>query len=106
MIITSKEPAFRFEDLARAAFNNCKKQEDPFGIAAQEVYNSLAPKPTLRGKRALSKVLIKKIIDYPVNEQLDDLISLENDIWNIKNQNDVNKIIEDTIQIFQHLKSQ
>jgi hypothetical protein len=63
-------PAMRFEGLARAAFNNCMKFGDPFNYAAQEEFSNFIPAPNLKGKRILSTIFIKLIIDFPESEML------------------------------------
>ncbi|MGS2741055.1 hypothetical protein [Sinomicrobium sp. M5D2P17] len=93
------DPGFRYEGLARAAFNNCKKYNDPFKIAAQEIYGDFVPVPNLDGKKALSKVLVKIIIDYPETKYQDDLLQLEENIWVSKTQDDIIAIIDSTIDI-------
>ncbi len=59
--------SFRYEGLARAAFNNCDKYGDPWGYTAQDFYSNFVPKPNLKGKRALSVILCKLIIDKSIN---------------------------------------
>ncbi|WCC43997.1 hypothetical protein PJW08_09280 [Tenacibaculum finnmarkense] len=61
----SHDPAFRYEGLARAAFDNCGKYGDPFKIAAQDVYNSFVPKPTLTRKKSTIKSNFKNNYGQP-----------------------------------------
>lgn len=99
----NSDPAMRYEGLARAAFNNCDKYGDPFGITAQDVYSSFVPKPKLRGKIALSKVLSKIIIDNSNSDFKVDLIEIEKRIWNSKSQKEIREIIDESIEILKKL---
>jgi len=97
------DPAFRFEGLARAAFNNCEKYGDPFNIAAQDIYSSFVPEPTLEGKKALSKILSKLIVDYSESQHKDPLLQLEEKIWIAKSQEQIIAIIDASIYILKHV---
>ncbi|CAL2093253.1 conserved hypothetical protein [Tenacibaculum sp. 190524A05c] len=97
------DPAFRYEGLARVAFDNCEKYGDPFGIAAQDVYNNFVPEPTLNGKKALSKVLSKIIIDNTESEHNDALIQLEESIWSSETQQQIITIIDTSIDILNQI---
>lgn len=98
-ITSNADPAFRFEDLARYAFDNCPKYGDPWGYAAQEVYNNFIPTIELKGKRILSTVLNKLIFDNRNNKICDDLKNVENSIWSANSQSDAINIIDKTIEL-------
>ncbi|MEQ8684228.1 MAG: hypothetical protein RIF36_00415 [Imperialibacter sp.] len=104
IFIDDDDPAFRYEGLVRAAFDNCGKYGDPFKYAAQEVYDNFVGEITLRGRRALSTALIKLIVDNPENKAIDGLKSLENDVWEAKEQQDIIKIIDEAIEILKRLE--
>lgn len=93
----SQDPGFRFESLLRAIFDDCNKYGDPWEYAAQDVYNSFVPEPTLKGRRALSTGLTKLIYDYRDNENIQAIIDLEEQIWPSTTQNEIVKIIDDSI---------
>jgi len=98
------DPAMRYEGLARAAFDDCEKFGDPFGIAAQEVYNDFVPHPTLEGKKALSKVISKIIIDHPESQHKDTLIELEEAVWRAGTQEEIIRIIDEAISILKDIR--
>lgn len=102
----SKDPAFRYEGLARAAFNDCHKFGDPFGIAAQDIYNRFVPNPTIEGKRALSIVLVKMIIDNSETAYKETLKKLEKSIWNSETQKEIINIIDEAIEVLNRIKNQ
>jgi len=100
------DPSVLYEDLARAAFNNCKKWGDPWKYAAQEVYTRFVPEPDLRGKRALSTILIKLIIDNSESNHVKQLQSLEDQVWEASSQEQIIKIIKKAIDLYNQLKNQ
>lgn len=65
---------FRYEGLARFAFN-CKKYEGPNNIAAQEAFDTLfIPEVTLDGFKAINNILdaiIDKNISIEINHELE-----------------------------------
>jgi hypothetical protein len=83
----------RYEGLARFAFDNCGKYDDPWGYCAQERYNSFVPTPSFTGKRALTTVIIKLIINNPDNEHTDKLKELEESVWQAETQESIIEII-------------
>ena len=91
-----KSPAFRFEYLLRAVFDNCGKGKDPWGYARQEFYSELVDL-NIQGKRALSVGLTKLIYDNKENDKIDDLIKIENRIWIAEKQTDIVSIINESI---------
>jgi len=101
----SHDPAFRYEGLARAAFDNCGKYGDPFRIAAQDVYNSFVPEPTINGKKALSKVISKIITDNPESEYKDALVQLEENVWSAETQKEIITIIDEGIEILKQIQN-
>ncbi|WP_017732753.1 hypothetical protein [Nafulsella turpanensis] len=99
------DPSLRYEALARSAFNNCSKGGDPFGYALQEEYdNFFVEAPNLRGKRALSTVLIKLIIDNSGTDFAERLIGLEESVWNSETQDDIIHIIDKGIEVLKMIK--
>lgn len=91
------DPGFRFEGLLRTIFDNCNKYGDPWGYAAQDVYNNFDPEPKLILKRALSVGLCKLIYDNREKGRIEELIVLEEKIWMSKSQNEIIDIIDDSI---------
>jgi hypothetical protein len=91
------DPGFRFESLLRAIFDDCVKYGDPWGYAAQDVYNNFAPEPNLLGKRALSTGLCKLIYDNKEHPQIEKIIVLEDSIWSANTQEEIVEIIDDSI---------
>lgn len=98
------DPAFRYEGLACAVFDNCEKYGDPFGIAAQDVFRSFVPTPTLEGKKALSKILSKMITDHSESEHKEELIALEETIWGLETQEGAIKVIDSAIEVLKRIK--
>jgi hypothetical protein len=93
-------PSMKFEGLARAAFDNCDKYGDPFGIAHQEIFGFEGPEhqtPTTRFRRALVLVLVKLVIRYPDNDQLKEL---EKRAWTANSQEEVSDIIVSASQVY------
>lgn len=87
---------FKYEELARFAFDDCKKWGDPWGYAAQERYSSVQ-KADLNAKRILSTILTKLIFDYKDKSICEELKNIEESIWVAQSQKDVTKIILSTI---------
>lgn len=92
-------PAFKYEGLARAAFNNCGKYGDPWGYAAQDVFSNFVPEPNQRGRRALSTIIIKIIIDNSDKKETEDLKKLEEQVWSATNQRQIIDIIDNAIKV-------
>ena len=92
-------PAFIYEGLARAVFDNCTKYGDPFGIAAQDNYIRLFPNITEKGRRALSTIIIKMIIDHSDSEYKERLRKLDDNVWEAKTTEDITAIIDKCIKI-------
>lgn len=92
------DPGFRFESLLRAIFDDCGKYGDPWGYAAQDVYNDFVPEPTLTGKRALSTGLCKLIYDNKEHPEIKRIIELEDSIWPAKTQEEIVTIIDSSIE--------
>lgn len=100
------DPAIRYEYIACAAFK-CRYYDDPFQYASQTVFNINFEKDDngndgikFKGKRALSTVLIKLIIDSSSQEQRDAYRGLEDKVWNAKSQEDIIIIIDEAIEIY------
>jgi hypothetical protein len=94
------DPAMRYEGLARFAFDNCARNEDPWGYSRQDIFGGFVPVPTINGKRALSAILNKLIWDKRQYDELkDQLLKLEETIWEAKTQEEIIRIIDYTIQL-------
>jgi len=98
-------PDMRFEGLARAAFDNCDKWGDPWGIAAQDFYKNLVPQPNKRGRQGLSKILTKLIIDCNDHELKKMLIQYEKEIWETEDESQIIDIIDYSIAITNKMKA-
>ncbi len=93
------DPAMRYEGLARAVFK-CGKWKDPWGYAAQDCFTQFVPSMSLEGKRALSTIIIKIILDFPEIEEKNDLKKLEDTVWDSNSQDQAIDIIDKTIEIY------
>jgi len=96
------DPAMRYEGLYRFAFDNCRKQEDPWGEASQSNYNFIFTKENFdEAKISLSRILHKLIFDnYKNNNALiEKLIEIEKKIILIKNQYDAILLIDETLNL-------
>lgn len=103
-IMRNMGTSFMYEGLARAVFDNCNKYGDPFGLAAQDIYNNeFVPAPTVKGKRALSTVIIKMIIDHPNSEEVKVLRKIDDALWSASSQEEAINIIEQCIEIGERL---
>ncbi|KYG72825.1 hypothetical protein [Roseivirga echinicomitans] len=88
--LNEDDPAFLFEGIVRAAFDNCSKWGDPFGYAAQDRYANFVGDIKLRGKRILATTISKVIIDHKDNEEaVKKLRKLDDKIWELKEQGEV-----------------
>ncbi len=104
MFITDNvDPGFRFESLARIAFDNCLKSRDPWGYASQDVYNNFVSSFNLKGKRILATILTKLIYDFKDKSICNKLIIIEDSIWSASTQRDVVNIIESTIKVLESI---
>jgi hypothetical protein len=98
------DPAMKYEELAKKAFDNCQKYGDPFQYAAQERYVNFVPVPKLLGKRMLSTVLIKLIISNQGKAVSKDFINLEEKVWTSKTQEDIISIIEEASNLYDNIQ--
>ncbi|WP_295720501.1 hypothetical protein [Mucilaginibacter sp.] len=99
-----EDPAFRYESLAREAFDNCGKWGDPWGYAAQDVYNEFIEEPTtVRGKKILDTILVALILKHKGVPILDSLKDIQNTIADAQSQNDVIVIVDNTIELLRSL---
>lgn len=98
MFQDSDNPAFRYEGLMRKIFNDCAKYGDYWGAAAQDFYINYSPIPSLKGKRALSRALLKVIFENMLDSKK--LIELEERVWNAKEQIDIDNIVYEVIEIY------
>lgn len=92
------DPAMRYEGLYRFAFDNCKKQEDPWGEATQNNYSIFLENDLSDAKTSLYRILHKLIFDNFKNKKKiqSTLIKIEIKINQIKSQEDAISIIDDT----------
>lgn len=95
-IILETNPAMNYEHLGTGAFN-CSRAKDPWGYANADWYSSLLDS---EGKRALSTILIKLVIDNTKNKFADKFISLENKVWKAKTRKQINTIINEAIKLY------
>ncbi|MCF8227364.1 MAG: hypothetical protein K9J24_00325 [Bacteroidales bacterium] len=104
MFKNDHDPAMRYEGLARAAFDNCDKYDDPWKYAAQEKYNQFVKEVSIGGKRMLSTILLKIIFDYLNHSEVDKLIALEKSIWDATEQDQIIEIIDSASEILEMFK--
>lgn len=100
----NSEPEMRYEGLARATFDNCDKWDDPWGIAAQDFYRNLAPKPNSKGKQGLSKILTKLILGCKNPELKEKLIQYEQEVWETEEESQIFRIIDESIAIVNEMR--
>ena len=94
-----KDPAMRYEGLYRFAFDNCRKQEDPWEEATQNNFSIFLENDLSEAKTSLYRILHKLIFDNYKNEKEINakLIKIEKEINNVKKQIDAIAIIDKTI---------
>ena len=85
-----RDPAMRYEGLYRFAFDNCRKQEDPWEEATQNNYEIFMSDDLIHGKISLYRILHKLIFDNFKN-------NIEKSINKIKNQEDAINVIDKTL---------
>lgn len=95
------DPAMRYEGLYRFAFDNCRKQEDPWGEATQSNYSIFMENDFSEAKTSLYRILHKLIFDNFKNEaeKKAKLLNIEIKINKIKSQQDAISIIDNTLLI-------
>ena len=95
------DPAMRYEGLYRFAFDNFRKQEDPWEAATQSNYSIFMNENLDDAKISLYRILHKLIFDnYKSQNTLKDkLIEIEKKIELIKNQKDAISIIDETLTL-------
>lgn len=99
-----KDPAMRYESLYRFAFDNCQKQEDPWGESTQSNYGIfLDENDYTEAKISLSRILHKLMFDnYKDNEKIsEELLKIEKELLSLNNQDSAISIIDRTIKLFQ-----
>lgn len=95
------DPAMRYESLARAAFDDCGKYGDPWGYAAQDRYAVFTREPIgIDGKRALSTILIKLVVDNDGTEYTNKFKTLEENVWGITTQSQAIEIIDNACELY------
>lgn len=101
-----KDPAMRYEGLYRFAFDNCRKQEDPWGEATQSNYSIFMNENLDEAKISLCRILHKLIFDNYKNDNIikDKLLNIEKKIITIKNQSDAIILIDDTLTLITNTK--
>jgi hypothetical protein len=98
--ISDTDPAMRYEALARYAFGKCPKGGDPFHYSMQEVYNhNFVGEITIRGRRALSTVLIKLVLDNQNSQKEEGIKKLEDRVWEADSQKEIIDIIDQAIEL-------
>lgn len=95
------DPAMRYEGLYRFAFDNCRKQEDPWGKATQNNYSIFMENDLSEAKTSLYRILHKLLFDNFKNdtEKKEKLLNIEIKINKIKNQQDAVSIIDNTLSL-------
>jgi hypothetical protein len=97
-----KDPAFVFEALARFAFNDCLKAQDPWGIAKQEKYSVFTDKNRIsEAKMVLGKVFVGVLLRNNSLEAEHKLLKLEERKNDCNNQSDFSQIIHDAHRILE-----
>ncbi len=100
MSISEREVDMLFEELAKAVFK-CDRGGDPWGYANAEVYDLFVSDPIqLEGKRALSNILIKLILDCKNSTNIEIYKELDDKIWMATSQDEIIEIINETVQVF------
>ncbi len=94
------DPAYIYETLARYAFNDCLKADDPWGIAKQEKYNVFINEDRLQEAiKVLEKVFVGLLLRTNQKEQVELLLKLEMKISICKTQNDFIQLIGEAYKI-------
>lgn len=95
------DPAMRYEGLYRFAFDNCRKQEDPWEEATQNNFSIFMENDFSEAKTSLYRILHKLIFDNfkNDNEKKEKLLKNEIKINQIKSQQDAISIIDITLSI-------
>jgi hypothetical protein len=93
------DPAMRYEGLYRFAFDNCRKQEDPWEEATQNNYTIFTESDLSEAKTSLYRILHKLIFDNYKNEKGINakLLKIEKQINLIQSQQDAISIIDNTL---------
>jgi hypothetical protein len=94
------DPAYIYETLARYAFNDCLKADDPWGIAKQEKYNVFINEDRLQEAiKVLEKVFVGLLLRTKQKEQVELLVKLEMKIPICKTQNDFIQLMDKAFKI-------
>lgn len=103
--IKDHDPAFTYENLVRAAFDNCRKYEDPFGLAHQELYGQALAEPIGHDiKFGISIALRKVSHQFRDNEERSNqLMELDQSVWSANSQDDIINVLESAADIFHEL---
>lgn len=95
------DPGFRYEGLARYAFN-CKPYGGPNNIAHQSVYNSLfIPETNKEGKLVLIQILDAVIAKTEEKQKIEELIEIKKSISEGMEQSTAIDLIDYIIKIIQ-----
>lgn len=94
------DPAYLYETLARYAFNDCLKAQDPWGIAKQEKYNVFIAEERLQeARKVLEKVFVGLLLRPNQKKNQELLLKLEDKINSCQSQNDFVNIISEACKI-------
>jgi DNA-directed RNA polymerase specialized sigma24 family protein len=94
------DPGMRYEGLYRFAFDNCRKQEDPWEEATQNHYTIFMQNDVSEAKTSLYRILHKLIFDNYKNEKeiKAKLLKIEIEINQIKSERDAISILDNIIK--------
>ena len=95
----NSDQAMKYEYLYRFAFDNCRKQGDPWEEATQNNYIIFTESDLSDAKTSLYRILHKLIFDNYKNEKGINakLLEIEKKINLIKNQEDAISILDNTL---------
>lgn len=95
------DAGIEFEKLARAAFNNCNKGQDPWGYTSQDRFAIFIQEPIIVGQRMLSTIFIAAIMNPKYKEHISALKKLENEVWKSTTQEQFITIIDSANELLE-----
>jgi hypothetical protein len=98
-ILFENQPEYRYEGLAWAVLGARFKYDEPFTIAATDFYDSDVAHLTLKGKRGLSIILTKMIIEHRESPHIQELLTLDDRVWGTPNEDEIRAIVDKAIEI-------
>jgi hypothetical protein len=98
-ILFKDQPEYRYEGLAWAVLGARFKYDEPFTIAATDFYDSDVAPLTLKGKRGLSIILTKMIIEHRESPHVQELLALDDKVWATPNEDEIRTIVDEAIEI-------